>query len=1663
MKQNRLSLTGFLVIFLVLTAGQLVIQPPAMATNSGLIVITEVMYHPAGGGQELEFIEIHNASPAPVDISGWYFSKGISYTFAPRTFLSGGQYAVVCANAERVAEVYGIDNVVGNWGLGCDLKGDERDGCALSNSGETIELAEENGVVVATVGYNDRGKWPAGADGAGHSLSLVNVYTDPDDPDSWAVSASQGGTPGRVNSTSMNSVFINEALLWTAGERWVEIFNAGYSSQNLSGYWISNSRQLTDEASRAQLPADTVIPARGRLAFSESDLGGLDLSPVADEEAADGSAGRRFIALLSPDASRVVNAYIFEPEAEEKSEARIPDGDEDFSDRAVPTRGEANRTAVETEIVINEIMYHPLHGPPSGDERFAEYIELYNRSPDRSIDISGWKLTKGINYEFEAGIIIAPQSYIVVARDPAYIRETYGLAPEKVFGGTEGFGGLRNDGERINLRDTEGNLADTVRYHDGGQWPYWADGSGSSMELIDPFANNNVGGAWDSSDESGKSEVREYSYQGRYNSGEPELHFLLNARGIVLVDDIRMVERVITFVPEETFLEPGATWKIMPGTEEPPADWHQVDFDDSAWASATTPVGYGEDQEEVGGTTMEDMRANYLAVYMRTEFTIPDPTAVGTLRLYAAYDDGFIVYLNGTRIHVENMRADGDGFQDTFESRARSSRERRSSGRADINMAEHMDLLVPGSNTIAVQAHNSSINSTDFYISPALQSGEYVPADSENFVGNGEIEESIGTASSRPGEWKIQGTHINSGRTTDPSEVIEGSGSLKIVARGKGDNKANRLEHTLLRSLRARNDYHISFKARWITGSQTMLTRGFNHDFARSHELHIPRNLGTPGAVNSVTQRQAAAGGSSNIGPVIDKMVQGPNLPGNNTPVEVRCRVQDPDGVESVRLFWNLNRASNTGVATNQVAMQGPDDEGRYHAVIPGQSLRQTVVFYVEATDTAGKVGRYPVDPTSRTNPSVLSDASIENLDRSFCIYRHENPQGGSHPSYRFWIDQDAERYLNARQLHSNDLVEGSFLFANQELYYTSRVRFSGSPWARQRWSESYRVSMAKDRPLHGVIKKFGLEDHQGAGARDGRERISNYLIRHNQGNTRTPYSYQWLVQWNVNRGTSSGINEVREFVQVPNRELIQRWYPGDDNGSFFEMDDRHEFNDGGGRTSSYDGRLSYPPYLSAPQGNPGEPADYKEHYRYYYNNRMDEGKDDFSHLIRLAQVLDRNQTPDAVFDEIIWDHMNVDAFLRCLAVRINTDDWDTWGTDRGKNCYIYRPPVDGRWVLLPWDMELTYGNGGLNRWLPPNNINQNFTTNAGKFPALHRMWNRPRIKRMYYGILWEMINHQFNSAFLADYVTLLQRRGIASLEVARRNGFIDRRASSLRSRLLNLTASRMPLEIDTNNGQDFAAQASEVTIEGTAPIDISDILVLVNGEAVAGSDRATFSNSNPLGWSVELVLAQGINEVSFLGFNTAGAIINQVQINITGPGDSEPPTITSINPQQALPGEVITIEGANFHPGILVSVGGIQATEVSFENLPASIAVTIPDEVAVGAVAVTVISPGVGSSAAATLQILPPPTRFIRGDVDFSGTFAMTDPIQILLWLFRGGELPCRDAADVDDNGQVNLTDAIAMLSFLFQGGPAPQAPYPQEGVDPTEDELDCTAPQNG
>ena len=92
-------------------------------------------------------------------------------------------------------------------------------------------------------------------------------------------------------------------------------------------------------------------------------------------------------------------------------------------------------------------------------------------------------------------------------------------------------------------------------------------------------------------------------------------------------------------------------------------------------------------------------------------------------------------------------------------------------------------------------------------------------------------------------------------------------------------------------------------------------------------------------------------------------------------------------------------------------------------------------------------------------------------------------------------------------------------------------------------------------------------------------------------------------------------------------------------------------------------------------------------------------------------------------------------------------------------------------------------------------------------------------------------------------------------------------------------------------------------------------------------------------------------------------------------------------------------------------------------------------------------------------IEFFPAPLpTFVRGDVNRDTAVQLADAVAILEYLFLDAtSLDCVDAADVNDDADTGLLDAILLLSYLFQGGGAPEAPFPQAGVDPTPDSLGC------
>ncbi|MBN1845311.1 MAG: lamin tail domain-containing protein, partial [Sedimentisphaerales bacterium] len=180
------------------------------------IVINEIMYHPAHAESASqpeplgrEFIELYNRGIQPVSLAGWRIADGVDFSFAART-MNPGDYLVVAANRSAFLSFYpqvDPDLVVGNW------QGH------LSNSGETVEIVDQNGLRMDRVHYADQGDWSVRRlgplddhhrgwqwsddhDGAGRSLELIQPLISNDYGQNWTASQLDGGTPGSANSVA---------------------------------------------------------------------------------------------------------------------------------------------------------------------------------------------------------------------------------------------------------------------------------------------------------------------------------------------------------------------------------------------------------------------------------------------------------------------------------------------------------------------------------------------------------------------------------------------------------------------------------------------------------------------------------------------------------------------------------------------------------------------------------------------------------------------------------------------------------------------------------------------------------------------------------------------------------------------------------------------------------------------------------------------------------------------------------------------------------------------------------------------------------------------------------------------------------------------------------------------------------------------------------------------------------------------------------------------------------------------------------------------------------------------------------------------------------------------------------------------------------------------
>lgn len=214
-------------------------------------------------------------------------------------------------------------------------------------------------------------------------------------------------------------------------------------------------------------------------------------APAYDPEAArhyevtalwEGTTGETLSHTVATDLLRVGHAY--------RARVRHRDVDNRVSHWSEPLHFIAEAPSagatLANQLVLTEIMYHPA--APTESEAAAgheegdfEYLELWNRGA-AALDLSDVRFTKGIDFNFPDGTLLASGAYglVVANREAMAVRYGAGLP---ILGVWESDFSLANGGERLKLSFGAGFPLIDFIYDDTAPWTTAADGTGPSLIL----------------------------------------------------------------------------------------------------------------------------------------------------------------------------------------------------------------------------------------------------------------------------------------------------------------------------------------------------------------------------------------------------------------------------------------------------------------------------------------------------------------------------------------------------------------------------------------------------------------------------------------------------------------------------------------------------------------------------------------------------------------------------------------------------------------------------------------------------------------------------------------------------------------------------------------------------------------------------------------------------------------------------------------------------------------------------------------------------------------------------------------------------------------------------------------------------------------------------
>ena len=269
-----------------------------------------------------------------------------------------------------------------------------------------------------------------------------------------------------------------------------------------------------------------------------------------------------------------------------------------------------------------------------------------------------------------------------------------------------------------------------------------------------------------------------------------------------------------------TILPAGAIWKYLDNGSNQGTAWRAMGFDDSGWSSGPAEFGYGDG----GETTVVGFGANaadkHITTYFRRTFEVEDAATVNGLILRLLRDDGGVVYLNGTEVWRSAMPTGAIDSETLASSGAAGADETTFFVKTDVSPG----VLVEGTNTVAVEIHQSAASSSD--LSFNFELAVVKPADPSQFS----LSESAAVSARvlQGNEWSaINTVRYTIGAPADATNLVVSEFSYRPAGPGAGENPGGLYSATDFEFIEVRN---ISQEVIHLDGVR--ITDGVDFDFS---------------------------------------------------------------------------------------------------------------------------------------------------------------------------------------------------------------------------------------------------------------------------------------------------------------------------------------------------------------------------------------------------------------------------------------------------------------------------------------------------------------------------------------------------------------------------------------------------------------------------------------------------------------------------------------------------------------------------------------------------------------------------------------------------------------------------------------------------------------